>query len=154
MRISIDSLNGQTTVNLINGVPDLSAYSEPTLSILQTAFDAGDYVELPDPEPYIPVPDPIGFRKKLYGISDSSLANMLFHQVYIPSTLIATNPATAMAALTESRNILEGSFWNEPFSKAAFSNPFGSGSFDILKNFLTQEQIDIFTQSAIEFNLI
>lgn len=99
-------------------------------------------------------PNPLGFRDKLYGLKDPSPANTLFHQVYVPSTLTATNPATASAALTEARNILEGSLWNEPFSKAAFFNQFGSGSFNILSNFLSPEQIDLFESEARAFGLI
>lgn len=99
-------------------------------------------------------PNPLGFRDKLYGLKDPSPANTLFHQVYVPNTQAATNPGTANAALTEARNILEGSLWNEPFSKAAFFNQFGSGSFNILSNFLSPEQIDLFESEARAFGLI
>lgn len=102
----------------------------------------------------IKTPDPLGFRDKLYGLKDLSPANTLFHQVYVPNTAIATNPATASAALTESRNILEGSFWNEPFNKAAFYNEYGSGSFNILSKFLEPAQIALFESEARAFGLI
>ena len=51
MQILISTPNSKTEVSLINGQPDLSSFSEPTKSILQAAFDNGDYVELPESEP-------------------------------------------------------------------------------------------------------
>jgi hypothetical protein len=51
MQILVSTLNSKTEVGLINGQPDLSSFSEPTKSILQAAFDNGDYVELPESEP-------------------------------------------------------------------------------------------------------
>jgi len=146
--IKIISLNANTTVNLINGKPDLSGFQEPTKSILQVAFDAGSYEVIPDvaPQPFVPQPDPMGFRSKLYGLTGTD-KNALYG-VYAETTAIAVTPATANAALTESRNILEGSFWNEPFSKPAFA-----AAYNILKNFLTPEQIVVCDAAIIEFNL-
>jgi len=147
--IKIISLNANTTVNLINGKPDLSGFQEPTLSILQAAFDANSYEVIPvpiAPVPFVPQPDPMGFRSKLYGLTGTD-KNALYG-VYAETTAIAVTPATANAALTESRNILEGSFWNEPFSKPAFA-----AAYNILKNFLTPEQIGICDAAIIEFNL-
>jgi len=45
MIILISSIGSNTPVELVNGLPNLSVYSEPTKSILQSAFDNGDYVE-------------------------------------------------------------------------------------------------------------
>jgi hypothetical protein len=140
------------------GNPVWDGYSGRTLQVLQDAYgrDKDNLVVISDPElqTVITEPNPMGFRNRLYGLTDSTEANVLFHSVYIPTTIAATNPATANAALTEARNILEGSLWNEPFSKMAFSNPFGSGSFDILKNFLSHEQITEMQKAAVEFNLV
>jgi len=146
--ILIQTLNANTTVNLINGQPDLSGFQEPTLSILQAAFNANEYEVIPDvvPQPFVPQPDPMGFRSKLYGLTGTD-KNALYG-VYAETTALAVTPATANAALTESRNILEGSFWNEPFSKPAFA-----AAYNILKNFLTPEQITICDAAIIEFNL-
>jgi len=54
--IKIISLNANTTVNLINGKPDLSGFQEPTKSVLQSAFDDGSYEVIPDvvPQPFVP----------------------------------------------------------------------------------------------------
>ena len=147
--ILITSPNAKTTINLINGQPDLSGFQEPTKSILHAAFNAGNYEVLPDVAPVsiVPAPNPQGFRNKLYGLSGTE-NNPLF-DVYMATTSIAINPQTANAALTESRNILEGSFWNEPFSKPAFAAAYG-----ILKNFLTPKQITVCDAAIIEFNLI
>jgi len=148
MRILIQTLNANTSVNLINGKPDLSSFQEPTKSILQAAFDADSYEVLPDvvPQPFAPQPNPMGFRSKLYGLTGTD-KNALYG-VYAETTAIAVTPATANAALTESRNILEGAFWNEPFSKPAFAS-----AYNILKNFLTPDQIAICDDAIIEFNL-
>jgi len=56
--ILISTPNAKTRIELVDGVPDLSAFLEPTLSILQAAFDAGDYEVIPDPEPIIETPPP------------------------------------------------------------------------------------------------
>lgn len=40
--------NGNNPAQIINGVLDLSTYQEPTLSVLQAAFDSNDYVEVVD----------------------------------------------------------------------------------------------------------
>ena len=146
--IKIISLNANTSVNLINGQPDLSGFQEPTKSILQAAFAANEYEVIPDvaPQPIAPQPDPMGFRSKLYGLTGTD-KNALFG-VYAATTAIAVTPATESAAMTDSRNILEGAFWNEPFSKPAFAS-----AYNILKNFLTPEQIAICDAAIIEFNL-
>ena len=49
MKILISTTDSNTPIELVNGLPDLSAYSEPTKSILQSAFDEGNYVELREP---------------------------------------------------------------------------------------------------------
>lgn len=152
--ILIQTTNANTPVNLVNGQPDLSSFNEPTKSILQAAFDNGSYIDIPDIPPQPLPPNPLGFRDKLYGLDDSSASNTLFNLVYVPNTQLATNPSTASAALTESRNILEGSLWNDPFSKNAFFNEFGTGSYNILKNFLTAPQITIFEANAKAFGLM
>lgn len=45
-----------TIVNLVDGTLDLSMFSEPTLSILQAAYDAGHYEIMPEPDPLIQAP--------------------------------------------------------------------------------------------------
>lgn len=52
------SYGTKTPVILIDGMPDLSKYDEPTLSILQSSFDAGSYEIIPDPEPINETPSP------------------------------------------------------------------------------------------------
>lgn len=137
---------GSTVTRLVNGQPELAGLAGLPRDIRQNAFNAGNWEEIPVPIIAELDPDPMGFRNKLYGLSGAN-NNALFG-VYMASTLMATNPATASAALTESRNILEGSFWNEPFSKIAFAAAFG-----MLQDFLTAEQIAIFEENIVEFNL-
>lgn len=48
--ILIQTANANTLASLVNGLPDLSDFTEPTLSILQTAFDAGNYTIVGEPE--------------------------------------------------------------------------------------------------------
>ena len=67
MRILLKTINANTPVNLVNNVPDLSAFGEPSLSILQAAFERGDYEIIPDPEPIVEpvVPNWAGFYDQL-----------------------------------------------------------------------------------------
>jgi hypothetical protein len=144
-------LNGTTTwVPRLNGVPELSSLSEPYRAEVQAALtewlSAGNAIPVPVAPPIIPQANPMGFRSKLYGLTGTE--NNALYGVYAATTAMAVNPATASAALTESRNILEGCFWNEPFSKTAFAAAYG-----ILENFLTPEQIAICDAAIIEFNL-
>jgi len=53
MKIYIETLGSKTITDLINGKPDLSSFQEPTKSILQAAFDTGNYEVVPVPEPVI-----------------------------------------------------------------------------------------------------
>ena len=53
MKILLLTTGAKTPVNVIDNALDLSGFSEPTLSILQTAFDQGNYTVIPDPEPIV-----------------------------------------------------------------------------------------------------
>jgi hypothetical protein len=66
-QINIRTINAVTSVFLINGELDLRVFTEPTLSILQSAFNDGDYEIIPDPEPFVeqPIPDWTRFYKSL-----------------------------------------------------------------------------------------
>jgi hypothetical protein len=48
--ILLSSDGANTLVKLIDGAPDFSQYSEPTLSILQAGYEAGHYRTVPDVE--------------------------------------------------------------------------------------------------------
>jgi len=57
----LESPNATTSIPWANGTPDLSGFSEPTLSVLQSSWqaflDSGQELEIiPDPEP---IPDPV-----------------------------------------------------------------------------------------------
>lgn len=61
------SPNATTLVPWVNDEPDFSGFPEPTLSILQQAWqdflDSGEELEIiPDPEPPPPAPDWLGFK--------------------------------------------------------------------------------------------
>jgi hypothetical protein len=135
---------GEATYQNIQWQNGLASFTEAEINAKIAELEAS----------FTPKPQPLNFREKLYGLADSSPANTLYHQVYIPVIMLALNPVSANAALTTACAILEGSFWNKPFNKMAFSNINGSGSFDILKNFLTPEQITTFTANAEEFHLL
>jgi hypothetical protein len=149
---------------LLTGILNLSDYSInweaiaylPTRQAVQSAWEewavgkdlAYELRDRPDlaEEPALN-PDPMGFRNKLYGLSGNA-DNDLF-DVYTAQSAIALNPATANAALTDARNILEGSLWNEPFSKPAFA-----AALNIIKGFMSPEQIVIVDREANSFNLV
>lgn len=92
----INSLNANTPVTLIDGQLDLRAYTEPTLSILQTAYDAGDYEIIPDPEPVVeqPLPD----WDALYGQLMSSES----YQFVLLTSLSIPNLASALGVVIDS----------------------------------------------------
>lgn len=58
MNILLHSIGATTIVSVIDGIPQLGSFTEPTLSILQAAFDVGDYEVIPDPDPIIETPPP------------------------------------------------------------------------------------------------
>lgn len=60
MQVKIFSANSITLLPLVNGKPDFTGIEEPTLSILQAAWEAGeDNVEIiPDPEPIPEIKNP------------------------------------------------------------------------------------------------
>lgn len=89
MDILINS-NGKNPATLTNGIVDLSSYSEPTRSILQFAFDAGDYVELIDaiPEPIVLTPDWEGLTNHILGGELNSIYTRLTVACFV-------NPITA-----------------------------------------------------------
>ena len=93
MRILISTLGANTPVNVIDGIPDFSPYSEPTLSILQSAFDEGNYTVIPDPEPIVEpvVANWLQFYKQLK-ISAT-------YQHLMGLTVLAPNLSGVMAAM-------------------------------------------------------
>lgn len=58
MNILLRSVGAKTIVSVIDGLPELGSFTEPTLSILQAAFDVGDYEVIPDPDPVVETPPP------------------------------------------------------------------------------------------------
>jgi hypothetical protein len=93
MIILIDSPGAKTQVNVINGVLDLSMFSDPTPAILQAAFDAGDYEIIPDPEPVVApvIPNWLQFY--------NSLKMSATFQQLMDLTAIAPNISGVMAAM-------------------------------------------------------
>ena len=65
--IIVKSIGINTFVPTDGGNPDWSSFTEPTLSILQTAYANGDYEIVPDPEPIVEqaVPNWSGFYDQL-----------------------------------------------------------------------------------------
>jgi hypothetical protein len=49
--IAIKTLGATTLIRLINDIPDFSGISNPTLSVLQSAYSDGDYEIIQDLEP-------------------------------------------------------------------------------------------------------
>jgi hypothetical protein len=91
--IRITVPNCLVLVPVIDGVPDLSGYGEPTLSILQDAFDAGNSEIIPDPEPIVETlpPNWLQFYKSLK-VSET-------YQYLIGLTVVAPNISGVMAAM-------------------------------------------------------
>lgn len=66
-KITINTEGAATPISLnASGTPIWSGISEPTLSILQSAYNRGDYTVLPDPEPPEPVAEWQGFMDELH----------------------------------------------------------------------------------------
>lgn len=56
--ILLFSPNAKRFVSVVDGIPDFDMYAEPTRSILQAAYEAGDYEIVPDTEPIQELPAP------------------------------------------------------------------------------------------------
>lgn len=55
MLILLFSLNSKRVIEVVNEIPNFEGITEPTLSILQKAFNDGNYVEVVEPIPQSPV---------------------------------------------------------------------------------------------------
>jgi hypothetical protein len=100
--IAIQSANSITHVFSIDGVLDLSMYTEPTLSVLQSAFDAGDYEIIPDPDPDSTVESPLpnypAFNIYMLSNSDSMAYDVIVN---------AINPKLVQAISITYNNIVD-----------------------------------------------
>ena len=91
----LESPNAITPIPWINGVPDFTGFTEPTLSVLQQSWqeflDSGEELEvIPDPEP---MPEPV--VPNWDGFNATMLSNVAFNQTM--GMVMQSAPAVAVA---------------------------------------------------------
>jgi DNA-binding transcriptional regulator YdaS (Cro superfamily) len=101
----LQSPNAITPITWINNEPDFSNFTEPTLSVLQKAWqdflDSGDELQIiPDPEPYTELPTPNWDKFNSQMLTDSE-----FNQMYNTANSLAPVVCASLpAALTQVSN--------------------------------------------------
>lgn len=113
----LESLNAVTSVAWVNNQPDFSSFTEPTLSVLQQAwqdfFDSGQPLEIiPDPEP---IPEPPTPNWDTFNIQ--MMSNTRFNQVYAQclsvAPIVANALPTALDQVTTKGYSLFNIIWNQ-----------------------------------------
>ena len=150
----LESPNAITPVPWVNNAPDFTGFTEPTLSVLQDAYQANinNIVIIPDPitePPSPPQPDPKGFYEKLIGVR----GDYPLHQVYQSISFQALNPdqdtSSLNFAITVFNSALNINDWSKDYAKTAYAQ-----AYNILKSFLSVGQITIIDAENINFNLV
>lgn len=95
------------------------------------------------------IPNPTGFYEKLLGVE----GNNPLYQVYASVISTALNPAIDTSSLNMAITIFNGALrsndWSKPYAIPAYIE-----AYNILKQFLSQEQINIIDEENINFNLV
>ena len=106
----------------------------------------------PEPADELPVstaPNPTGFYEKLIGVEG---INPLY-QVYTSIITAALNPEVDTSSLNVALTIYNGALknndWNKPYALQAYL-----ATYNILKSFLTEEQIEVIDQENVNFKLV
>lgn len=106
----------------------------------------------PQPADELPIstlPNPTGFYEKLIGVEG---INPLY-QIYTTIITAALNPnidtSSLNVALTIYNGALKNNDWSKPYALLAYL-----AAYNILKSFLTEEQIEVIDQENINFNLV
>lgn len=105
----LESPGATTPVPWVDDAPDFSGFTEPTLSVLQQAWqaflDSGEQLEvIPDPEPLPPIPDWAGFNLAMVPPSTQSSFEVWLDQFKIPYQTPLTT-AAGMGNLQETQQI-------------------------------------------------
>jgi hypothetical protein len=93
-------------------------------------------------------PNPTGFYEKLIGVEG---VNPLY-QVYTEIITAALNPNIDTSSLNVALTIYNGALkndWSKPYAIPAYAS-----AYNILKQFLTQEQIEVIDAENVIFNLV
>ena len=110
----LQSSNSTTPIPWVNNAPDFTGFEEPTLSILQAAWEAGkDNIEIiPDPEPIpeIKNPDWEGLAAKALGESLLSLFTRVTAEAINSNPIsIARNDINLAVTVIKNENALAAS---------------------------------------------
>lgn len=150
MQTILIELSGITRELLsIDGYPDLRDISEPSKTILQTAFDDGHYTIITTISDSVLIVEsnPTAFYETLIG----AMGECPLNDVYKDVSVIALNPSIETSALNYAASLFNGALhhdWSKPYAKDAFAS-----AYEILKGFLSPEQVAIIDDAIIEFNL-
>ena len=113
----LESPNAVTPVAWVNNAPDFSSFTEPTLSVLQQAWqeflDSGKELELiPDPEP-IPEPLPANWDNFNLQMMSNPRFNEVYAQCLSVAPIVANALPTALDQVTSKGTSLFTLIWNQ-----------------------------------------
>lgn len=152
----IITARGVTTsipINLDTQEPNWQKIEEPTLSVLQLAYETnkGNIQIIPDRiiNETISIANPKGFYEKLIGVEGECSLFTIYQTILQTGLNPNIDSSSLNFAITVLNSALNNNDWTKPYAKPAYLE-----AYNILKMFLTQEQIEVIDQENINFNLV
>jgi hypothetical protein len=113
----LESPNATTPVDWVNNAPDFSSFTDPTLSVLQKAWqdflDSGQELEIiPDPEPMPEPPIANWDMFNLQMMSDTRF-NQVYNQCLSVAPIVANALPVALDQITSKGNSLFTLIWTQ-----------------------------------------
>jgi len=113
----LESPNATTPLSWINNAPDFSPFTDPTLSVLQKAWqdflESGEELEIiPDPEP---IPEPPQANWDMFNLQMMSDArfNQVYNQCLSVAPIVANALPVALDQITSKGNTLFTLIWTQ-----------------------------------------
>jgi hypothetical protein len=148
IQIQIQLIDDIYNVPLIDNDPDFSSYDQPAKQALIAAYTSGDFSR-EDPELITETesPKPMAFYEKLIGVMGTCHLN----DVYKAVLARFLDPSVDTSSLVGAVMVFNGALhhdWGKEYAKNAFAD-----AYEILKGFLSPEQIVIVDDAILEFNM-
>jgi hypothetical protein len=144
----LDSPNATTPIEWVNNSPDFSSFTDPTLSVLQKAWqdflDSGEELEiLPDPE-IIPEPPVANWDMFNLQMMSDARFNQVYNQCLSVAPIVCSALPVALDQITSKGNSLFTLIWNQLCSigGATEEDKLEWGGYAVVNN-LPQDFIDI-----------
>jgi hypothetical protein len=132
--IIINSAGIKTIVREVDGQPDFTSFSDSTKTILQAAYNRGDYEVIPDPEPINELPQPNW---------DGLYLTLMNSSVYADLVIIGQQLSGVDGALDKTIDAIQYGIF-KPDSVAAF--PAFQSAINLLMYVLMENQITLSTE--------